>query len=237
MKSLSKYIKMLKFGLQIKTMTILSLVFFALGIVYELIDFNSNGMIPFSGLYMGIAGTYIYSVAITPTVSSLVQTSGLNRKLQTYVPVLFAGVSGAFTFTVFAGLRLFVGRARLLAADPAADTTVIYVNILCTAVLLAFLCLYYSFSYRYYVAATIVLCVILFPLLFLFIRMDWGISQQICAYVAGIIEKHGTVFVCVLSYAVLALGYILGYLANCALFRKPMSTLAFRAALRQAESK
>ncbi len=237
MKNLSKYIKMLRYGLQIKTMVILSLVFFALGILYELVNFNSNGLIPFSGLYLGIAGTYIYSVAITPTVSALVQTSYMNRKLQTGVPVLFAMVFGLFTFTVFVLLRVFVGRGMLLASDPAANVNIIYVNIICTAILLGFLNLYYSFSYRYYVVSTIVLCVILFPLLFMFMSMEWSLPQRILALVSQLVEKTGAWLMYVLSYVILLLGYTIGYLANCALFRKPMSGLAFRAALRQAESK
>ncbi len=237
MDSIKKYFKMIKYGLQVRTMIILTVIFFVLGIIYELIDFNSNGIIPFSGLYLGIAGTYIYSVLMTPTVSALIQTSAMKRKLQGAVPAIFAGACTLITFTVFMLLRFFVGLPRLLKADPGADTTIIYVNTFCTAVLLAVLFIYYSFNYRYYVVSTVALCLVLIPTLFIFIRIDWPLARDIFKFISGITEAVGGGAVIALSYVIILIGIAMCYGFNLLLYRKPISALAYRAALRQAESK
>ncbi|MBO4416444.1 MAG: hypothetical protein J5824_10765, partial [Lachnospiraceae bacterium] len=187
MKNIIRYFKLLKFGLQARTMIILSLFFLALGIFYEMIDFNSNGLIPFSGLYLGISGMYIYQVVITSSVSALVQVSPFKKKLQCGVPAAFTAVCICITFTIFVVLRLTVGMPRALNENPAADTTIFYIHIMTTAIMLAFIFLYFSFSYRYYVVATIILCIALFPALLIFMRADFPVEEAIISALTKVV--------------------------------------------------
>ncbi len=237
MKNMIKYIKLLKYGLQLRTMVILAVIFFALGIVYELIDFNGTGIIPFSGLYLAISGMYIYQVVITASVSSLVQTSFVKRKLQTSVPVLFTTFCLLITYTIFVILRLNLAAGRTLDADPSADLTIFYVQIFSSAVLICLILLYFAFSFRFYVVSTIVLFIVLFPTLILFARSDWSIAASVIDFVGSIIENfsHGTVIA--LSYAIILLGSALCYFVNVAFYRRPLSNIAYRTALRQAQAK
>ncbi|MBO4416223.1 MAG: hypothetical protein J5824_09640 [Lachnospiraceae bacterium] len=237
MKDIIKYFKLLKYGLQIKTMVILSIVFFALGIVYECVDLNGGGIIPFSGLYMALSGMYIYQVVITTTVSSLVQVSSMKKKLQCGAPVFFTTCCLLITYTAFVVIRLCITRKRLLAADPSMDTTNYYLQIVFTSLLIAFLFLYFSFSYRFYIISTVILCVTLFPLMLLFIRSGFSVTDRIISFVYGIIEKLGGGGAIALSYAIILLGALLCYLVNLALYRRPIQSIAFRTALRQAQAK
>ncbi len=237
MKNIVKYFKLLKFGLQTRTMAILAVLFGALGIVYELIDFNSNGLIPFSGLYLGLAGMYIYQVVITSGVSALVQVSPLRKKLLCSAPVLFTAITTTLTFTIFVILRLTVGVNRFLKNNPGGDTTICYVNILASAALLAFLFLYFSFSYRYYIISTVIMAIILIPSLIIFVRSDFNITASLIRSVSGLIDVFGKAGAIILSYLILWAGCLLCYLCNVALYRKPLSSIAYRSALRQASAK
>ena len=237
MKDIIKYFKLLKYGLQIKAMVILAVIFFGLGIVYELVNFNGEGLIPFSGLYLAISGMYIYQVVITASVSCLVQTSSVKKNLQCSAPVLFTTVCILFTYTVFVILRLNFAKNRALAADPAADTTVFYLHLLSTAALIALILLYFAFSYRYYVISTVALCFVLVPTLVLFMRMDWSFTVAVKDFVSIIIDRFGHGAVIGISYILILAGAGLCYLANLAMYRKPLSHIAYRAALRQAQGK
>ena len=237
MKNIVKYFKLLKFGLQTRTMAILAAVFGALGIVYELIDFNSDGLIPFSGLYLGLAGMYIYQVVITSGVSSLVQVSPLKKKLLCAAPVIFTGITTTLTFTIFVILRLTIGVDRFVKNNPGSDTTICYVNIIASAALLAFLFLYFSFSYRYYIVSTVIMAIILFPCLIIFVRSDFYITASIMSSVSNLISVFGKAGAVILSYLILWAGCLICYLCNLALYRKPLSSIAYRSALRQASAK
>lgn len=237
MKTIKKYIKLLGYGLQIKTMLILSIVFIALGIVYEMIDLNGTGLIPFSGLYLALAGMYIYQVVITASISTLVQVSSVKKKLQCAVPVIFTTCSLLVTFTVFVIMRLYNAKNKFSKNNPDMDVDFVYVQILVTAVLIAFIFLYFAFSYRFYVISTVVLCIVLIPTLLLFARGDWSFTASFLNFVKNIKANFGNAGVIALAYLILLAGAGLCYLANWAMYRKPLSSIAYRTALRQAQTK
>ena len=237
MKNIKKYIKLLKYGLQTRTMVILSVFFIGLGILYEFMDVAPNSIIPFSGMYLGIAGMYIYQVVITSSVSALVQVSPLKKKLQCGLPVLFTTFTLLITYTLFLVIRLCYGMNRTLSENPAADTTIYYVNVVCTAVLIAFIFLYFSFSYRYYIASTIALCIILIPVLLITMRSGWPFTDSIIAFTGRVIDSCGKAVIIIAGYLIVLAGAGLCYLFNMALYRKPLNNIAFRAALRQAQNK
>ena len=97
---------MLRYGLQVKTMLILSVAFFMFGLVFEFtlssIDYNNIT----SGLYLAISGVYVYQIMLTSSVSSLVQTSSMKHGLQTIYPAVFTLMTSLFTFTVFVVIRI-----------------------------------------------------------------------------------------------------------------------------------
>ena len=103
--------------------------------------------------------------------------------------------------------------------------------------MIAFVFLYFAFSSRYYIVSTVVLCIILIPVLVSSSLYRGGISEKILSTTSQIIDSAGAWVVVVMSYAVILIGALFSYIISLALYRKPLSNIAFRNAMRQAQAK
>ena len=227
MKQFIKSLKLLKYGLQFKTMIILTIVFFALGIIFEVTSYGGDMGI-LSGLYMVLAGVYIYQLMLTPSVSKLVQTSSFRRKMQTIYPMILTELTSLFSFTVFVIIRV----ARIEARGGRyfdEGTLVSSKGILITAVLAAILIIYDGICFKYYIASFAVMFVALIIIAF---RYAAGLST-----VFDFADSLSYAQLIGLSYGLLLVGGLICWLISIFAYRKPIDNLSVRTAIRQAQSK
>ena len=225
MKNFIKAMKMLRYGLQVKTMLILSVAFFMFGLVFEFtlssIDYNNIT----SGLYLAISGVYVYQIMLTSSVSSLVQTSSMKHGLQTIYPAVFTLMTSLFTFTVFVVIR--VVRINNMGDDfslPFAK------GILSTAFLLGLLLAYMGLCYKQFILSLIILCIGVAVILFT------GYAGRMVKMLDFANDLSLGMIVC-LGYLIVLAGWILCWLFSILLYRRPIDFLSVRAALRQASLK
>ena len=230
MKDLVKYFKMMKYALQAKMIFILAIIFFVLGILFEFTDFSGHSSsYSLACLYLALTAMYFYQLVFSTTVSKLVQSSPMKKKLQTVGPTAVTLITSLFTFTVYVVIRLIRITPQFL-EDNGTTYANTYSTILFMAVWYFLFSAYMSISYKSYIISIVIVAVSVIAILVFGSTTDIFINITDKLLIGG----SNPVLLIVVSLGVILLGSLIGYVISLLLYKKPISDMAVRYALRQA---
>lgn len=230
MKDLVKYFKMMKYALQAKMIFILAIIFFVLGILFELTDFsNHSSSYSLASLYLALTAMYFYQLVFSTTVSKLVQSSPMKKKLQTVGPTAVTLITSLFTFTVYVVIRLIRITPQFL-EDNSTTYANTYSTILFMAVWYFLFSAYMSISYKSYIISIVIVAVSVIAILV------FGSTTDIFINITDklLIDGSNPVLLIAVSLGIILIGSLVGYIISLLLYKKPISDMAVRYALRQA---
>ena len=230
MKDLVKYVKMMRYALQFKMILVLAIIFFVFGILFEVVGFSDSGSsYSLAALYLALTGMYFYQLVFSTTVSKMVQASPMKKKLQVTGPVLITFITSFIVFAIYVAIRLIKVTPEFLADNnityPRAYSTIPFM-----AGWLFIFFIYMAFSYRAYILSIIFIAVTVIGIL--------GFSSKTEIFIRlseNLIGADNSPLILILvSLAIMILGAIIGYILSLLLYKKPISDMAVRYALRQA---
>ena len=230
MKDLVKYFKMMKYALQAKMIFILAIIFFVLGLLFEFGDFSGhNSSYSLSCLYLALTAMYFYQLVFSTTVSKLVQSSPMKKKLQTVGPAAVTLITSLLTFTVYVVIRLIRITPQFL-EDNGTTYANAYSTILFMAVWYFLFSVYLSISYKSYIISIVIVAVSVIAVLV------FGSTTDIFINITDklLIGESNPVLLIAVSLGVILVGSLVGYIISLLLYKKPISDMAVRYALRQA---
>ena len=230
MKDLVKYIKMMRYALQFKMILVLAVLFFVFGIIFEVVGFSDSGSsYSLAALYLALTGMYFYQLVFSTTVSKMVQTSPMKKKLQVTGPILITFITSFIVFAIYVAIRLIKVTPEFLEANnvpyPRAYSTILFM-----AVWLFIFFIYMAFSYRSYILSIVFVALSVIGILGFSARTE--IFIRISEKLIG--ADNSPLLLIIVSLAILIVGAIIGYIISLLLYRKPISDMAVRYALRQA---
>lgn len=243
MKSLIKYIKIIRYGLQFRTMMLLTVLFIGMGVMFEMtLKFDNMFGMSLGGLYLGLVGAYSYQLITTPAVAKLVNASPIKKDLLTKAPVLISLIISLFSFTIFILVRLFYNIGVRLPAEAAAHPgaeALLHVSILYCALLVFVLMIYSPINFKFYWVGIALLAAYVIGMLV------FGNSMTVTAFA---VEKYNDmiaafgynvtlVLLIAASYILIFLGAFIGYLFNCLTVKHEISEFSYRYSLKQAAAK
>ena len=212
--------KIMKYGHSAKLSIIGSIALAVLGLVFCAIDIMA--MQSFLGGYLlMLSSLLLLQLISTVNAANLVQTSPMKKKLQTSVPAFFSIV-----LMLLAYLLNVVVAAVAVCANPGAIER-FCTEIMCTAVLMGLIMLYYGAVYKYFIASTV-----FFFIFFMFIEPFalYGELQWDFMPFAG--PWANFVLMTVIGLAIILVCGVLQYLISLAVYKAPISKLALGARLR-----
>ena len=230
MKNLVKYFKMMKYALQAKMIFILAIIFFVLGILFEFTDFSGHsGSYSLACLYLALTAMYFYQLVFTTTVSKLVQSSPMKKKLQTVAPSVVTLITSLFTFAVYVTIRLIRITPQFL-EDNNTTYANTYSTILFMAVWFFLFSVYMSISYKSFIISMVIIAVSVIAILV------FGSTTDVFINITGklLINGSNPVLLIAVSLGIILIGSLVGYIISLLLYKKPISDMAVRYALRQA---
>lgn len=153
MKELMKAFQFAKYGLAFKMQRVIGILFFLLGIVYEII---SKGTSEMGGFYCVISGMMLTQSIISVDLSTMVQSSPYKKKLQTSLPTLVSLIVMMATFSVWLIIHEVLMQTSADAAVRERQIAVFYI-----VVILGFLVqLYMGLAFKFFLAAIFVFLVL-----------------------------------------------------------------------------
>ncbi|MCR4992361.1 MAG: hypothetical protein K6A45_04890 [Lachnospiraceae bacterium] len=230
MKDLVKYFKMMKYALQAKMIFILAIIFFVLGLLFEFGDFSDhNSSYSLSCLYLALTAMYFYQLVFSTTVSKLVQSSPMKKKLQTVGPAAVTLITSLLTFTVYVVIRLIRITPQFL-EDNGTTYANAYSTILFMAVWYFLFSAYLSISYKSYIISIVIVAVSVIAVLVFGSTTDIFINITDKLLIGG----SNPVLLIAVSLGIILIGSLVGYVISLLLYKMPISDMAVRYALRQA---
>lgn len=230
MKDLVKYFKMMKYALQAKMIFILAIIFFVLGLLFEFGDFSGhNSSYSLSCLYLALTAMYFYQLVFSTTVSKLVQSSPMKKKLQTVGPAAVTLITSLLTFTVYVVIRLIRITPQFL-EDNGTTYANAYSTILFMAVWYFLFSAYLSISYKSYIISIVIVAVSVIAVLVFGSTTDIFINITDKLLIGG----SNPVLLIAVSLGIILIGSLVGYVISLLLYKMPISDMAVRYALRQA---
>ncbi len=212
--------KMMKYGLQFKTMVIMFIIFFVCGTLFELTGMNGN----LGGIYLIILGTYVYQMIITSTISTYVSSSPKALKIQSVIPGFFTCATMLIGYTYFVVLRFIHTGAWNLMEDTAFIKESFSGLILVGA--LAFVIqIYNGFAYKYYLASMILLLLIEVPLIM------FGVNDYFPNFIPTFSNAW---YYIIIGYVIIIAGGAIGMFVSNLLKRKPLDPKTYKSAMSRA---
>lgn len=168
-KNLKLGIGMLKYGFRSKSMFVMGIVFFCLGVLFMIL-FSDIGY--FAGAtYFMVTGIFCESSVTSLGITGMVQSSPKKKALHSSVPVVLNACWFYITYFVFLFIRLVMWRVRGQEMQP--GEPVIYG-------LLAIICMVYGLGcYKLFYVAIVFFALTFFPL-------SWGGEELICQALTGV---------------------------------------------------
>lgn len=220
---------MMRYALQLKLITILSIAFFIFGILFEISDFgNTSGSYSIAALYMALTGVYFYQLVFSTSISKMVQASPMKKTIQTSGSIVITLIFSLLTFTLYTIIRCIRITPEYI-EDNEISWAKGYSTIPFMAVCIFILVVYVSFSYKSYILSIIFVAVSL--LLFIFL----GSTQDLVINISEkLLSGNSPVLIIIVSYVIILVGAAIGYLLSVILFKKEISDLSVRYALKSA---
>lgn len=219
-------LKLMKYGFQVKMMAILLVLFYVLGILFEL--FMSNSAL--GGLYLGLCGTYLFQLAITPSIGTLVSSSFAKKALQTSVPCTLCAVGTLINYTTYVICKLIRMNKTLGSYEGIAyrdECTLAIVTILIVVVMMV----YSSVCYKKFVLGVIILIVFLAPVIFL---SSGNLTTVVLNHFIGPDVSFSLTGIIIAGYVVIIATSFVSYLLSLAVYKYEMDPKAYRSAMSRA---
>lgn len=159
-------VKMTKYGLQKKAMSVLAAFFIIMGIFFEMFAGNTGSGI--GGFYLSIIPTYFIQLMISPVITAAVSSSPKSGVLTTKAPAVAYSVMATAMYLIYAickTIRIYAFGTVTNESMPGEIATLFVV-----AFLAVFLGIYNGFVYKKYILSVIVMALILFPTIFVVMR-------------------------------------------------------------------
>jgi len=225
-----KILKLIKYSLQFKFMCGFTIFFLVFGIVFELTDFKLEAW-SLGGLYLALAGMYIFQMIFTVSFSQMVQTSYYKKKLQTSLPILSSTILSLIFFTVFWIIRIARTTPERLEENHQTYAGS-YTAILMSAVSISIFMIYMGFSYKKYILSIILLMVLFIVFAFFMHTNDFlrNVTEHL-------ISGSNPTLLLAVSYSIILVSAFIGYGVNCLLYKTSISEAALRYSLKMAKSK
>lgn len=223
MKDLKLGIKVMKYGLQFKTMVIMFVMFFVLGTAMEI----SNGIGNMGGIYLVILGTYIYQMIITSSVSTYVSASPKALKLQAVIPSVLSLIMMIIGYTYFFILR-FVRTQAWIYSDTPGFAIEQFSGLTIVAALAFVIQVYNAFAYKYYIPSMITMLILEIPI------MGYGMNVNVVAFLPRV---ESIWFYSGLGLVIIIIGGLLGLFCANLVKRKGLDPKTYKAAMARSGGK
>lgn len=221
MKSDIKLFKtLLKAGLNVKGNLIAFAIFVVLGIAFnigKMFD-GSNGMFSLGSFYLTVAATFISPMIATTSLSKLIQSSPLKKKIQVILPVTGTFITLAVLYILYAATTAILSGMEGVTASEEQLVT----QILLTGALALVVEIYLPMGIKAYIPSLILMIVILIPVLF-------GLNGRFT--LPDSMFSFGIGIAIIIGFALIVAGALLGMLAGHLLYRRDLSPMQYRAAL------
>lgn len=214
--------KVLRHGYGLVMNIVQGIAFFVMGVSFLVLQISSDffrGGIPGQVVILCI-GILPVQMLYSLSVSNLVLTSPVRKKMQTSVPAVLTWCFMTFLYLALALVQALVSLNRPESVNSACSELVI-LGWVAMAMML-----YLGIAYKYFLLSLL----FLFPIVFLAVNM--GMSVELNWFVFN----HGSaslVLAAVIGLACIGLGAFGEYLISLLLYKKPMSKMAQAAPLRK----
>lgn len=213
-------LKMMKYGLQYKTMKNMFIIFIVLGTIFE---FLGNYMGNLGGLYLILVGTYMYQMIITSTISTYISSSPKALKIQSLIPGVITCATMLLGYTYFILLRFIHTKTWLFLDDPEfiANTFSTLLLISCLAFVIQ---VYNAFAYKFFMPSMILMVIIEVPLLTLGMNSEFLFPIPVLSFAGYILA----------GYIIILAGGLLGIFTGNLIKRKALDPRAYKTAMTRA---
>ena len=210
--------KMLKYGLQFKTMVAMIAVFGVAGILFEV---SNSDMGNLGGIYLALVCSYFYQMVITSSVSSFVTASPMKAKIQTIIPTLFSFGSAFIGYSLFVVCRII--RINIFGYQKGTDE---YASLMFGFILVGIMNLliqiYNAFAYKYFMVSMIGMMVLMLPL------MTLGMNDY---FLDSITWNFNLPISVIMGLVLMIMGSILQYVFSKSILGKELDPRTYKSAL------
>ena len=171
------------------------------------------------GFYIVLTSIYLFQFVMSLSMSDMIQSSGIGRRIQLDMPVKLNGFLSIVLYTLLIVFRLSMARIH---PEYIVDNTS---SLLMIDIMFFLLFIYTGFVYKYFIVSIVVFC-----FTFAFITTGMNIMNSL-----DIFSKVSLNDVVIFGYNVIIIGVIIQYLICKILIRKPISQRAFRGVFKDAK--
>ena len=216
MKDMINFLKLCKYSFKFKTNVIFLGVFFMIGLINEIV---TKGTQYLGGFYIVICSIYMFQFIMSLSMSDMIQSSGIGRRIQLDMPVKLNVFMSVVLYTLLIIYRIIMtGMHPELSRDIA-------VSLFMIDVMFFLLFIYTAFVYKYFLASVLVFC-----FTFVFVISGLNIINNL-----DLFNRLSLTDAIVIGYIVILIGAILQYLICRLLIRVPISQRAFRGIFKDAK--
>ena len=216
MKDMINFLKLCKYSFKFKTNVIFLGVFFVIGLINEIV---TKGTQYLGGFYIVICSIYMFQFIMSLSMSDMIQSSGIGRRIQLDMPVKLNVFMSVVLYTLLIIYRIIMtGMHPELSRDIA-------VSLFMIDVMFFLLFIYTAFVYKYFLASVLVFC-----FTFVFVISGLNIINNL-----DLFNRLSLTDAIVIGYIVILIGAILQYLICRLLIRVPISQRAFRGIFKDAK--
>ncbi len=216
MKEMKDFFALCKYSFKFSTNITFMLIFLGIGVVTEVV---SKGTQYLGGFYVVLCSMYMFQFVMSLSMSDMIQSSGIGRRIQLDIPVKLNLTLSFVLFTVLIIFRsIMAGRYPEKANEIATSLFVI-------DILIFQLFIYTAVVYKYFLASIIIFCLVI------------GFVTAGLTFITNLDMFGGLTLSTsiILGYVLIAVGAALQYLICRLIIRKPVSQRAFRGIFRDAK--
>lgn len=206
--------RLTKYGLKVKLQLGMAAFFFAIGLF---IDIMSKGSSYIAGFYVVLAGMFIFQCIISMDASTLIQSSGYKKKIQTSFPYMAVIPLVTVFYTILAVAHGIMAGYPIDGRTLTESYNIQVAYLFAMSILLFITLLYFGICYKFFMVGMILLIATIMPL-----------SMFISKYEEWIFSTFSLSQVIILGYILIAVGFVVSVLLSKAFYRKPLSRLAVR---------
>ena len=107
MKDMIKFLKLCKYSFKFKTNCIFLIIFFIIGVINEVV---TKGTQYLGGFYIVLTSIYLFHFVMSLSMSDMIQSSGIGRRIQLDMPVKLNGFLSIVLYSLLIVFRLSMAR-------------------------------------------------------------------------------------------------------------------------------
>ncbi len=216
MKEMKDFFALCKYSFKFTTNITFMLIFLGIGVVTEVV---SKGTQYLGGFYVVLCSMYMFQFVMSLSMSDMIQSSGIGRRIQLDIPVK---LNLTLSFVLFTILIIF---RSVMAGRYPEKANEIAISLFVIDILIFQLFIYTAVVYKYFLASIIIFCLVIG-----FITAGLTFITNLDMF-GGLILSTSII----LGYVLIAVGAALQYLICRLIIRKPVSQRAFRGIFRDAK--